>query len=47
MPATADVTIKSLVETVAATKPDCSNLTLQYDNSSQYADKKFKRPLLF
>ena len=41
--ATADVAIGSLVEAVAAAKPDCSKLTLQCDNGSQYAGKKFRK----
>ena len=31
------------MEAVAAAKPDCSNLTLQCDNGSQYAGKKFRK----
>ena len=41
--ATADVAIESLVEAVAVAKPDCSKLTLQCDNGSQYAGKKFRK----
>ena len=41
--ATADVAIESLVEAVAVTKPNCSRLTLQCDNGSQYAGKKFRK----
>ena len=41
--ATADVAIDSPVEAVAVAKPDCSKLTLQCDNGSQYAGKKFRK----
>ena len=41
--ATADVAIESLVEAVATAKPDCSGLTIQCDNGSQYAGKKFRK----
>ena len=41
--ATADVAIESLVEAVAVAKPDCSKLTLQCDNGSQYTGKKFRK----
>ena len=41
--ATADVAIESLVEAVAVAKPNCSKLTLQCDNGSQYAGKKFRK----
>ena len=42
-PATASVAVDSLVEAVAAAKPDCSGLTIQCDNGSQYAGKKFRK----
>ena len=41
--ATADVAIESLVDAVSAAKPVCSALTLQCDNGSQYAGKKFRK----
>ena len=41
--ATADIAIESLVEAVAVAKPNCSRLTLQCDNGSQYAGKKFRK----
>ena len=41
--ATASVAVESLVEAVAAARPDCSKLTLQCDNGSQYAGKKFRK----
>lgn len=41
--ATADIAVESLVEAVAVAKPDCSRLTLQCDNGSQYAGKKFRK----
>ena len=41
--ATADIAIESLVEAVAVAKPNCSKLTLQCDNGSQYAGKKFRK----
>ncbi len=41
--ATASVAVESLVEAVAAAKPDCSKLTLQCDNGSQYAGKRFRK----
>ena len=41
--ATADVAVESLVEAVATAKPDCSALTIQCDNGSQYAGKKFRK----
>lgn len=41
--ATADIAVESLVEAVAAARPDCSKLTLQCDNGSQYAGKKFRK----
>ena len=40
---TADTAIESLVEAVAVAKPDCSRFTLQCDNGSQYAGKKFRK----
>ena len=40
---TSDVAIESLVEAVAIAKPYCSKLTLQCDNGSQYAGKKFRK----
>ena len=42
-PATADAAVDSLVEAVAAVKPDCPGLTIQCDNGSQYAGKKFQK----
>ena len=42
-PATASVAVESLVEAVAAAKPDCSKLTLQCDDGSQYAGKRFRK----
>ncbi len=41
--ATADIAVDSLVEAVATAKPDCSGLTIQCDNGSQYAGKKFRK----
>ena len=41
--ATASVAVESLVKAVAAAKPDCSKLTLQCDNGSQYAGKRFRK----
>ena len=41
--ATADVAVESLVDAVATAKPDCSALTIQCDNGSQYAGKKFRK----
>ncbi len=41
--ATASVAVESLVESVAAANPDCSRLTLQCDNGSQYAGKRFRK----
>ena len=43
--ATADVAIESLVEAASVAKPDCSMLTLQCDNGSQYAGKKFRKAM--
>ena len=43
--ATADVAIESIVEAVSAAKPNCSTLTLQCDNGSQYAGKKFRKAM--
>ena len=40
--ATADVAMESL-EAVATAKPDRSGLTIQCDNGSQYAGKKFRK----
>ena len=40
--ATADVAVESLVEAVATAKPDRSGLTIQRDNGSRYAGKKFR-----
>ena len=41
--ATTDVAIESLAEAVAAAKLDCPRLTLQCDNGSQYAGKRFQK----
>lgn len=41
--ATADIAIESIVDAVSAAKPDCSALTIQCDNGSQYAGKKFRK----
>ncbi|MBI1658248.1 MAG: hypothetical protein IS632_05675 [Thaumarchaeota archaeon] len=41
--ATAYVAVESLVEAVATAKPDCLGLTIQRDNGSQYAGKKFRK----
>lgn len=41
--ATADVAVESLVDAVAAARPDCSRLTIQCDNGSQYVSKKFRK----
>ena len=41
--ATAEVAVESLVEAVATAKPDCSVLTIQCDNGSQYAGEKFRK----
>ena len=41
--ATADIAVESLVEALATTKPDCHDPTLQCDNGSQYAGKKFRK----
>ena len=41
--ATADIAVESLVETVTTAKPDCSVLTIQYDNGSQYTGKSFRK----
>ena len=43
--ATTDVAIESLVDAVSAAKPDCPTLTLQCDNGSQYASKKFRKSM--
>ena len=43
--ATADAVVESLAEAVSAAKPDCSTLTLQCDNGSQYAGKKFRKAM--
>ena len=42
-PAAASVAVDSLVEAVATAKPDCSRLTIQRGNGSQYAGKKFQK----
>ncbi len=41
--ATTDVAIESLTEAVVAAKLHCSRLTLQCDNGSQYAGKRFQK----
>ena len=41
--ATADIAVESLVEAVTVAKPDCSKLTIQCDNGSQYSGKKFRK----
>lgn len=41
--AAAGVTVESLVETIAAGRPDCLKMTLQCYNESQDAGKKFRK----
>ena len=40
---TTDLAVDSLVAAIATAKPDCSGLTIQCDNGSQYAGKKLRK----
>ena len=40
---TNNVAIEPIVEAVSAAKPECTNLTIQCDNGSQYTSKDFRK----
>ena len=43
--ATNNIAVESIVEAVAVAKPDCTGLTLQCDNGSQYTSKNFRKAI--
>ena len=40
-----NIAVESIVEAVAVAKPDCTGLTLQCDNGSQYTSKNFRKAI--
>ena len=43
--ATNNIAVESIVEAVAVAKPDCTGLTFQCDNGSQYTSKNFRKAI--